>query len=160
MQESTRYKNAERPAALSEDVTLVIVTFESAHIIERALEALPDGLPVILVDNASQDDTVARARAICPDSTIISNGTNLGYGSAANQGLRATKTPFAFLINPDVLVSAEAIETLLSAARANPDAAILGPRALDVEGLESAAPRSPLFAPDHQPFPPMSYGTL
>ena len=54
----------------------------------------------IVVDNASSDLTLARARA-CPGVQVIANQRNRGFAAAANQGIRATNAEFILLLNPD-----------------------------------------------------------
>jgi len=79
---------------------VVVVTYNSAEVIERCLDSCGP-LPVIVVDNASQDGTqeiVRRHTAV----TLIANGDNRGFGGAANQGAAALDTDLILLLNPDV----------------------------------------------------------
>jgi N-acetylglucosaminyl-diphospho-decaprenol L-rhamnosyltransferase len=81
----------------------VIVTHNSAQVIDACLEALANMAPswmVVVVDNASADDTVARVRA--KGVRLIANPENRGFAAAVNQGIRATDAEFVLLLNPDV----------------------------------------------------------
>jgi len=88
----------------------VIVTYNSADVIERCLDscALPH---IVVVDNASQDNTaeLVRRRA---SVKLIANSTNQGFAAAANQGIEALDTEMILLLNPDVELqtSLEALE--------------------------------------------------
>jgi GT2 family glycosyltransferase len=53
-----------------------------------ALEYPAERLQVIVVDNGSTDDSVARIRAAYPDVTLIETGANLGYAGGNNVGIR------------------------------------------------------------------------
>ena len=82
--------------------TIVIVTYNSAEVIERCLDACECLLSVrvIVVDNASTDSTVSLVRRRS-DVTLISNRSNLGFAAAVNQGFRAAKDDAVLLLNPD-----------------------------------------------------------
>lgn len=113
-------------------VTAVTVAHESAAALEGFLAALPPGLALIVVDNASRDDGAALARAA--GATVIRSPENLGFGAGCNLGLAAVRTEFALLVNPDARLTAAAVETLVAAADAFPDAAILAPVLLSPDG--------------------------
>lgn len=103
-------------------VTVIIVTYNSAQVIEGCLDALwrhaPDAT-VIVVDNASSDDTVARARRYA-DVRVIANTENRGFAAAVNQGARqdagAETQDFILLLNPDVELSSD-LGSLMEACR-------------------------------------------
>lgn len=78
----------------------------------------PD-LPRVIVDNASTDATLDIARAAGPAVTVIALDDNIGYGSAANRGLAAVRTPYALLLNPDILITPDRIRALLELHRAH-----------------------------------------
>src|ERR1700686_513662 len=110
------------------DVTVVIVTYNSA----RHIEALGRGLAssflsprrMLVVDNASTDDTVIRARSA--GFEVLERGSNDGFGTACNVGLREASTEFVLFCNPDVRPSSQALDRLLAALVDNPTAAIAG----------------------------------
>ena len=81
-------------------VTVIIVTYNSSDHIERCIERCRP-MPVIVVDNASSDDTLERVRRY-PDVRLIANRENIGFAAAVNQAVAATDSPFLLLLNPDV----------------------------------------------------------
>jgi GT2 family glycosyltransferase len=109
-------------------VTAVVVGYNSArHLaaLGRALTAgsvAPDVM--LLVDNASTDDTVFHARAAGFD--VYETGSNRGFGAACNEGLRLASTEFVLICNPDVRPSPDALELLVGALSRRPTAAIAG----------------------------------
>jgi len=115
-------------------LSIVTVTHHSAATIAGFLAACPAGLPVVLVDNASTDETIQVAMAARPGLTVIANRGNPGFGAAANQGLDAAGAGLALLANPDARLSAEAIAALLAAAEAFPEHRLLAPVLLDEKG--------------------------
>ncbi|WHZ09796.1 MAG: dTDP-Rha:A-D-GlcNAc-diphosphoryl polyprenol, A-3-L-rhamnosyl transferase WbbL [Burkholderiaceae bacterium] len=121
-------------ADLLAQVTVLVVTYNSSHCI-AALAAGLRALPyLIVVDNASQDDTCAAVRAQLPHATLLQLPANRGFGVANNEGLARVQTPFALLLNPDCLIAADAIAALVDAARQWPDATLLVPQLLDGAG--------------------------
>lgn len=110
-----------------QDVTLVIVNYNSAAVIEKCLEPLKGVTNVVIVDNASNDDSLERVRRLRPDSDIILNDTNLGYGCAVNQGFARVGTPYALLINPDAVLTPESVNKLIATAQAFPNTGIVAP---------------------------------
>jgi N-acetylglucosaminyl-diphospho-decaprenol L-rhamnosyltransferase len=85
---------------------VVIVTYNSASMIERCLAALlratasGGDLPVVVVDNASSDGTceLVRRHGVV---TLIANRTNYGFAGAVNQGVTALGSELVLLLNPD-----------------------------------------------------------
>jgi N-acetylglucosaminyl-diphospho-decaprenol L-rhamnosyltransferase len=84
--------------------SVVIVTYNSAAMIERCLKSCGD-LPVVVVDNASQDITCNLVRQLSVVSqgfvTLIANPDNYGFARAVNQAVSGLKTELILLLNPD-----------------------------------------------------------
>jgi len=134
--------------ALSEQLTAVLVTFRSEEIIAQALDSLLNvhGLTqVIVVDNASNDRTVAQVQTRFPQVQVIANSRNVGFGVGNNQGLQQVQTPYALVLNPDVLIPAAGLQTLVDVAERHPRAAMIGPWPSDEQGI---APQVRIGGPD------------
>jgi GT2 family glycosyltransferase len=123
------------------DVTAIVVTFDSAHALPECLGALAaDGVPAIVVDNASTDDTVATAER--QGARVIRNARNEGYGRANNIGARGADTEFVLIVNPDCIVDKGAVAALVDAARRYSDTAFFAPRIVEPSGRVFYQPRS------------------
>ena len=105
-------------------VAAVIVTYNSADVINSCLEALSKMSPettTVLVDNASSDNTVDLARAR-GGVRLIANAENRGFAAATNQGEKEAGPPhageseFILLLNPDVELLT-AVDQLSESAR-------------------------------------------
>jgi N-acetylglucosaminyl-diphospho-decaprenol L-rhamnosyltransferase len=107
-------------------VSIIVVTYNSAHCLIRALAAAPPGAELIVVDNASSDDTVEQARAVA--HKVIANTRNLGFGAACNQGVQVAVGDFLLFLNPDAVLASNTLQLLLAAAADRPDAVAFGPR--------------------------------
>ena len=85
------------------DVGIVIVSYNSAEEIGPCLDAaVTTGAQVIVVDNASEDETraVVERRGV----RLIANRSNAGFAAAVNQGALALGTPLLLLLNPDAVI--------------------------------------------------------
>jgi GT2 family glycosyltransferase len=115
-------------------VTVIIVTFNSAHCLPDLAQSLAEFPHVIVVDNHSDDGTSSMVPDYLPQAQVISNSRNLGFGAANNLGLRQAQTPFCLLLNPDcALDSAHALRLMATAARF-PEAALIAPQLLGTNG--------------------------
>ena len=103
------------------NVDLIVVTHNSGSVLPMFLETVPSGANIVVVDNASGDDSAAIAEAA--GAKLIEIDENVGYGSACNVGAAAGNAPFLLFANPDVRFEASAVEALLASATAYPAAA-------------------------------------
>lgn len=125
-------------------LTLIIISYNSADIIERCQsDLLKSGeFPVLLIDNASSDGSASHLQTLFPKVEVIALKQNIGFGRAANIGLRQIKTPYTLLLNPDLKTTAADIRRLLSYAQNDPDnTAIWGP-VTERKNLKNAPPHN------------------
>lgn len=116
----------------SQAVSVIVVTYNSAHCVGHALAAAPPAAELIVVDNASSDDTIEQARKF--PCRLIANDRNRGFGAACNQGAQIAAAEFLLFLNPDAVLAPNAVELLLGAAANRPDAVAFGPRHELAEG--------------------------
>jgi GT2 family glycosyltransferase len=88
---------------------------------------------VVVVDNASRDDTLAML-ARYPTVRVIANRDNVGFGRANNQALARVHGELILLLNPDTVVLPGALRALVAVAHARADVAIVGARLLNTDG--------------------------
>jgi GT2 family glycosyltransferase len=118
----------ERGRSIEAEITLVVVTHNSArHIPAFALALSQSSLAPtrsLVVDNASTDDSAARAEAA--GFAVCATGSNEGFGAACNLGLNMASTELILFCNPDVRPSPDALERLALTLARNPSAAVAG----------------------------------
>jgi GT2 family glycosyltransferase len=112
-------------------LSILIVTYNSQHQIHRSLESLyrQTGLPsfeVIVVDNASADNTVSIIRKHFPQVRIVQSNRNLGFAGGLHAGIGDAQGKYLLLMNPDTVVLNSAIDRLLNFAGQNPQNGIWG----------------------------------
>jgi GT2 family glycosyltransferase len=86
---------------------VVVVAFNSAEALRRTLPALVTELraddELIVVDNASRDETLAVIQELAPSAKAVEAGANLGFAAACNIGARAASAELLCFLNPDAL---------------------------------------------------------
>jgi GT2 family glycosyltransferase len=98
---------------------------------------------VVVVDNASSDDSVAVARRHS-SVTVIENLTNVGYAVAMNQALRDSDATVLIALNPDTEPSSEALTRLVDRLLSDDDVGLVSPRLVNADGsLQHTAYRFP-----------------
>jgi N-acetylglucosaminyl-diphospho-decaprenol L-rhamnosyltransferase len=112
-------------------LSILIVNYNSGALTHSCLESLlKHGLPkaheIIVVDNASRDDSVAWLRSDWPEITVIANPTNLGLAAAVNQGLAIARGEYVLLLNPDIIAFPGAVEKLIAFMDTHPRAGMAG----------------------------------
>ena len=122
-------------------LTAIVVAHDSAEVLPDCLAALArEGVPALVVDNASRDDTAAVAKR--NGATVLRNARNEGYGRAANAGARAARTDYILILNPDLILQPGCAEALAAAVEAWDDAGLLAPRIVEEDGRFFFQPRS------------------
>lgn len=119
------------------DIGVVVVTYASASTIEACLFRLlaaRDVARVLVIDNHSPDDTVARVeRMAARDArlSLVRNAENRGFGAACNQGATAIAQSWLAFVNPDAYVERDTLSRLVGHARGRPGAGLLGVELFD-----------------------------
>lgn len=116
------------------NLDVVVVTYNSESLVADAIEALPASARVVVVDNASRDDSVAVARRL--GARVIENPVNAGFAAAANQGAAAGSSELVLFLNPDARVDSATLERLCGRFETDPELAVLSPRLVTPDGSE------------------------
>ena len=91
-------------------------------------------IEVIVVDNASDDDSAAMVAADFPQVILIANFENRGYAEGNNQALRRARGEYLLLLNPDVVVHPNSLTQAMQFMQAHPDAGAMGCRLIGADG--------------------------
>lgn len=102
------------------EVSVIIVTWNSADEISHCIDSIvrnSEGIrtEIIVVDNASSDDTVEILRSLAAKHSqlkLIINKTNTGFTKGCNSGIEASSGDSVLLLNPDTVVTQGALKKL------------------------------------------------
>lgn len=123
----------------NKELTIIIVTFNSAEIIEKCLKSFDiSKYDIFVIDNNSADKTVEIVKNSFELVKIIENPKNMGFGRANNIGLNQAQTQFALILNPDAQIRDIDIETCLKHLKNNPQIALASPYTLNEENFDNA----------------------
>ena len=116
-------------------VAIIVLTWNGEQDTLECLASLGQvdysNVRVIVVDNGSSDNTVARVRAEYPETTVIENGSNLGFAEGNNTGIRHALeggAEYVLLLNNDTEVHPRFVRHLVDAGEADSLAGVLGPK--------------------------------
>jgi hypothetical protein len=109
-------------------LSVVVVTFNSAAVLPAALEPLKmsESFEIIVVDNASSDETIEFLAREFPSVRVIANASNVGFARAVNIGVSTATAPIVMLLNPDASIGIDAVELLLDRVKKE-DAGLVAP---------------------------------
>ena len=107
----------------------------------ESLSSLPTPHRVLVIDNGSSDGSVERLRDEWPVITVLPLPGNIGFGRAANAGIRhmaalGWSPDFVWLLNNDAVVAPGCLDAMLRIADADPSVGIVGSVLLDADGSD------------------------
>jgi GT2 family glycosyltransferase len=116
-------------------VTVLIVNYNAGPWLERCIAALDRqtfrDFSIVIVDNASTDNSLASVKRDHPKIQLLRSERNLGFAGGNNFGLaRSPHSEWTALLNPDAFPRPDWLERLLAAAEANPAFVAFGSRTL------------------------------
>jgi GT2 family glycosyltransferase len=116
-------------------LSIIIVTYNSQHEIGRLLSTLKTlNAEVIIVDNASDDETNKKIRLSNLEVKLISNKTNVGFAKAANQGAKKASGKYLLFVNPDIIFKKTDAKKIVDFIESKKDAAVVGCKILNPDG--------------------------
>jgi O-antigen biosynthesis protein len=155
------------------DVSILIVNYNvKDYLLQclRSIEAREDDLRVqiVVVDNASQDQSVEHLAPLFPHVKWISLDENIGFGRGNNVGLEACTGRHVLFLNPDTIIGQDTLSVMVAYLDDHPEVGLAGCRVLNPDGsfqlacrrgrptpwaafcklfgLQSMFPQIPLFA--------------
>jgi GT2 family glycosyltransferase len=97
------------------DLSIVIVSYNVRFFTAQCIASLyrsKDRLTkeIIVIDNASEDDSADFIRNLYPEVVVIENKVNSGFSKANNQGFQIAKGKFILILNPDTIVEPDTLQ--------------------------------------------------
>ena len=128
-------------------VRVIIVNYNAGYLLAACVGRVAAStvqVDIVVVDNASTDDSLARLRSMLPSPIRLSiheNAANLGFSRANNQALRDWEGEYALLLNPDCMIEPDTIEGMLAVMSKAPSAGMSGCLIHNSDGSEQAGCR-------------------
>ena len=133
-------------------VSIVTVTYNSGTVLPGLLESLPRGMPIIVVDNGSDDADLIDELAVKHRFHFIRNKENVGLGCACNLGAAQIESELILFLNPDAVLVDGAIEHLAYASQKYLHASAFSPAIMRSNGKQYFR-RSSVIAPQEPKLP-------
>ncbi|MEO0156651.1 MAG: glycosyltransferase family 2 protein [candidate division WOR-3 bacterium] len=121
-------------------LSIIIVNYNSSHALKRCLKSIVEkklNLPceIIIIDNNSTIPIRNRIKEFeeLINIHLIENKKNLGYARAVNQGIKIARGKYVLIINPDILITAGAIEKMIDFLENKENLGIIAPQLLNFD---------------------------
>jgi len=126
------------------DVSILIVTYKCRDEARDCLASIYGqehgvSFETLILDNGSGDGTVQMVQSEFPQATVVALGENIGFAAGMNRLAEMARGEFVLLLNPDTVVHAGAVESLVGYARAEPQHGLYGGRTVNPDGTPHPA---------------------
>ncbi|MCO6494689.1 MAG: glycosyltransferase [Bacteroidetes bacterium] len=121
------------------DLSVIIVSYNVRRFLEQAILSIQKSIgdieiEIIVVDNASSDDSSNIVREKYPQVKLIENKDNQGFSKANNQGIKISTGKYILLLNPDTVLAEDTLKKCYDFMENTPDCGALGVRMIDGSG--------------------------
>jgi GT2 family glycosyltransferase len=124
--------------SFEKNITFVIVSFKSSHIIEQCIKSINPDIKIIIVENSDDAHIKNYLENKFLNVEVIIAKDNLGYGKGNNLGISKVNTQYVFVLNPDTILAKNCLKELYKAqVILRDDFAILAPNLLNNYGYFS-----------------------
>ena len=128
------------------DVSVIVVNYNTANLLKAMRDALMRSrgalvVQIIVIDNASRDDSVKVIQREFGDAHVIVNQTNVGFGRANNQAVGVATGRYLLLLNTDAFVASDTLSKTVAYMDEHPECGVLGVRLVGRDGERQPAYR-------------------
>lgn len=121
------------------DLSIIILNWNTCALLEKCLLSLRRPQPgleyeVIVVDNASEDNSREMVRDLFAEVRLHVNKTNIGFGAGNNTGVPLATGRWVLFLNSDTVVEEGALAKLVEYADSRPELGVVGPKLLNGDG--------------------------
>lgn len=115
------------------DISIIIVNYNVKEYLVSCIQSiykhskLNISFEIIIVDNNSQDGSVAKLKEEYPEILILENSKNMGFSKGVNQGSKKARGKYLFILNPDTLFIEDSLDHLLSIIKTKKKIGVIGP---------------------------------
>ena len=129
-------------------LSIVVINWNTRVLLHHCLSSIKNNPPscsfeILVIDNASDDESVIMLADEFPDARVIHNNQNIGFAAGNNQAIKKSNGNILLFLNPDTVVLGDAIDKLLCFIEENPNAGVVGPQLLNPD--HTIQPSSQVF---------------
>jgi N-acetylglucosaminyl-diphospho-decaprenol L-rhamnosyltransferase len=138
--------------AAAPDISIIIPTWNTAGLLAACLDSIAhtvtaQSVEIIVVDNASTDDTASVLGELYPSVRLVRNDENVGFAAAANRGAALSAGRYLLFLNSDARLLPRALAALHALAETQARAGVVGAQLHNPDGS---------FQASHAGFPTLS----
>ena len=120
-------------------LSVIILNYNVRYFLEqcvRSVQAALNGIEaeIIVVDNASADDSCAMMQQLFPEVLLIQNTANIGFTKGNNIGVAQAQGEFICILNPDTVVAEDTFSKLVAFAQNKSQLGMVGCQLIDGSG--------------------------
>lgn len=113
------------------DLSIIIVNWNSQEMLRICLDSILKvnhklEIQIIVVDNASSDNSAEMVKSLYPEVELIESGGNIGFGRANNLAIPHAKGQYILFLNPDTVVTGHVLKGMTEFLEQNPSVGALG----------------------------------
>src|SRR5262245_3478640 len=132
---------------MSAQVAVVVVSYNTRQLLLECLASISEstdveGVQIVVVDNASEDDSYEAVREAYPQAVAIRNSTSRGFAAACNQAISNTSSRFILLLNSDARITIQAFRAMYECLDQDERCGAAGCRLTGADGAEAINTRN------------------
>ena len=121
------------------DLSCIIVNYKNSEPLKDCLASLYQtaqriDFETIIVDNSENDLGLQPLKELYPKAQFVSNSSNVGFAKANNQAAKIAQGKVLIFLNPDTILSDQAIDSMYRYYCSHKETGVLGPKVVDPEG--------------------------
>ena len=99
------------------NLSVIIVSFNSDHVIDRCIESIDNTIEIIVVDNSNNIKFKNKIEKKYKNVRCFLSKKNIGMGAGNNLGIKNVNKDFALILNPDVILEDNSINEIIEASK-------------------------------------------
>ena len=110
-----------------QNLSVVIVSFKSDHVIHRCINSIDKEIEIIVIDNSNNTKFKKSIEEQYENVKCILSPKNVGMGAGNNVGIKNTSKDFTLILNPDVILEKNSIEEIIKASKSLKPFGVIAP---------------------------------
>lgn len=121
------------------DLSIIIVNYKTPSMLGHCIDAIKASptkasYEIIVLDNASEDETVEMLENDYPEVNLIASQENLGFPKAVNRGIKFSRGKYVLILNPDITLLRNPIDIMMEYLKSNPSVGVVGSKLVNPNG--------------------------